>query len=226
MRHEERKNPLQLLAFFSIVHFAITKEKMFVTTILFGICFCLLITYLWRLKTRYEYFVRRNISGPPFEYLFGHLRTLWHTPSYHQQLQQWTRQYGSIYGLFEGSRPMYIVSDADFLEEVFIKQFSSFHSRRETILARVNSSNAPNLFTAHANQWRRQRHVINPTFTTMKLKTMAPLMNKCIESLMSKVSEMNGKEFNIYEMYKRLTMDVICKLNCVRSNTQYGIIIF
>lgn len=106
---------------------------------------------------------------------------------------------------------MYIVSDANFLEEVYIKQFSSFHSRRGTILDRIRSNSGASLFSAHANQWRRQRHIINPTFTTLKLKTMTSLMNKCIESFMLKVSEMNGNEFNIYEMYKRLTMDVICK---------------
>ena len=103
------------------------------------------------------------------------------------QIQEWTRQFGSIYGLFEGTRPMYVVSDIDFLQEIFIKQFSSFHSRRTNFFYNIRKTNGANLFTAHANQWRRQRHVINPTFTTLKLKTMTPLMNKCIESMMVKV---------------------------------------
>jgi hypothetical protein len=38
-----------------------------------------------------------------------------------------------------------------------------------------------------------------------------PLVNKCIESMIVKINEMNGSEFNIYSLYKRLTMDVICK---------------
>jgi len=70
---------------------------------------------------------------------------------------------------------------------------------------------APSLFSSHANQWRRQRQVINPTFTTIKIKTMIPLMNKCIESLMKKLNDMNNQEFNIHELYKRLTMDIMCK---------------
>ena len=184
---------------------------MFVTATLLAACVCLFVAYLWTLKSRYEYFARRSIRGPPFEFFFGHYRTLWNTSSYTDQIREWTRHYGPIHGLFEGSRPMYIISDVNFLQEVFIKQFSSFHSRRGNILNRRRPNGAANLFSAHANQWRRQRHVINPTFTTLKLKTMTPLMNKCIESLMVKVSEMDGNEFNIYEMYKRLTMDVICK---------------
>ena len=67
-------------------------------------------------------------------------------------------------------------------------------------------SNAANLFTAEVNQWRRQRHVINPTFTTAKLKMMTPLMNKCIKSLITKLDENNNNEFNIFELYKRLTI--------------------
>lgn len=184
---------------------------MLVTVTLLAVALCLIISYVWKLKSRYEYFARRGIPVPPFEYLFGHYRALWRAPSYSDQIHEWTRQYGPIYGLYEGTRPMYIVSDADFIQEVYIKQFSSFHSRRGNILNETRPNSAPNLFSAHANQWRRQRHVINPTFTTVKLKTMAPLMNKCIDSLMNKVSEMTNVEFNIYDMYKRLTMDVICK---------------
>jgi cytochrome P450 len=41
---------------------------------------------------------------------------------------------------------------------------------------------------------------------------MSPLVNNCIEKLMNKLAE-NKKEFNIYLMCKRLTMDVICKIN-------------
>jgi cytochrome P450 family 3 subfamily A len=106
---------------------------------------------------------------------------------------------------------MYVVSDIDFLQEVFIKQFSMFHSRRTNFLSNLSKSKGAHLFNAHASQWRRQRHVINPTFTTLKLKTMTPLMNKCIESMLMKVNEMNGSEFNIFTLYQRLTMDVICK---------------
>jgi len=97
------------------------------------------------------------------------------------------------------------------LQEIFIKQFSTFHSRRTNFFTNILETKGASLFTAHANQWRRQRHVINPTFTTLKLKTMVPLINKCIESMIVKLNEMNGSEFNIYALYKRLTMDVICE---------------
>jgi cytochrome P450 family 13 len=184
---------------------------MFITAILFVGFIFLLVVYFGTLKSRYNYFVRRNIPGPPPQFFFGHLLKLWKAPLSFLQIQDWTRRYGSIYGLFEGTHPIYIVSDVDFLQEVYIKQFSSFHSRRTNFLSRIHNSNGAHLFSAHADQWRRQRHVINPTFSRAKLKIMTPLMNGCVQSMMIKVDEMNDCEFNIYALYKRLTMDVICK---------------
>jgi cytochrome P450 len=184
---------------------------MFITALLCAAFIGLLTVYFWILKSRYTYFVLRNIPGPPPQFLFGHLLQLWKASLSFLQLHEWTRQYGSIYGLFEGTRPVYIVSDPDFLQEVYIKQFSLFHSRRTNFLSRIHQNNGAHLFSAHGDQWRRQRHVINPTFTAAKLKTMTPLMNKCIHSMMVKLEEMNDDEFNIYALYKRLSMDINCK---------------
>ncbi|CAF3793429.1 unnamed protein product [Rotaria sp. Silwood1] len=182
---------------------------MFITIILLAALINIFFYYVWTLKSRYEYFVRRNIPGPRPKFFFGHYLSMWSTPSFDSQIQKWTQQYGPIYGIFEGTCPTYVVSDVNFLQEVFIKQFSMFHSRHNNILVRMLKSNAASLFSSHANQWRRQRHIINPTFTTAKLKMMTPLMNKCIRSIMKKIDENNDNEFNIFLLYKRLTMDVI-----------------
>lgn len=184
---------------------------MFLTVALVVTCFCLLLAYLWTLKSRYNYFAQRNIPGPTPGFFFGHCLTLWNVSSVTGQIREWTRQFGPIYGIYEGTRPTYVVSDIDFLQEVFIRQFSSFHSRRDNFLNRALGSKGAHLFSANADQWRRQRQVINPTFTALKMKTMTPLINKCIESMMVKLDETHGREFNIYAVYKRLTMDVICK---------------
>ncbi|CAF4383314.1 unnamed protein product [Rotaria socialis] len=116
---------------------------------------------------------------------------LWSAKSLSKQLKEWTGQYGSIYRLFIGTTPMYVVSDV-------IKQFSSFRS-------------------PFGSRWRRQRHATNPTFSSAKLKLMSPLVSGRIEAMLNKISTMTTtqhKEINMYELYKRLTMDVICN-RCV-----------
>ena len=182
---------------------------LFLSIILLFLFLGLLIYYLFSLQQRYQYFSQRNIPTPPFEYFFGHIKTSWNSPLYHRQLESWTKQYGKIYGLYDGSMPIYVVSDPDFLLEVFIKQFSVFSERKPSLFDGLIS----NLFSALGPTWRRQRHVINPTFTPAKLKTMSPLINGCVSDLMKKLSihAENGDEFDIYQSYKRMTMDAICK---------------
>jgi cytochrome P450 len=191
---------------------------MIITVSLFTCVVCLIAAYIWVIHSSYDYFKRHGIPGPPHRFFFGHYKELWAASSFSKQIQTWTKQYGSIYGLFEGTRPMYVVSDVDFLQEVYIKQFSSFHSRNLARILRVESDGRIHLFRATGSRWRRQRHVINPTFSSAKLKFMSPLVNGCIEAMLNKVSQVadsETKQVNIYELYKRLTMDIICKYLCI-----------
>jgi cytochrome P450 family 13 len=187
---------------------------MIITVSLFTCVVCLIAAYIWVIHSSYDYFKRHGIPGPPHRFFFGHFKDLWAASSFSKQIQTWTKQYGSIYGLFEGTRPMYVVSDVDFLQEVYIKQFSSFHSRRLPIILRLQTGNKIHVLGATGARWRRQRHVINPTFSTGKLKLMSPLVNESIEAMLTKLTEIvhnKNTEINIYELYKRMTMDVICK---------------
>ncbi|CAF1341313.1 unnamed protein product [Rotaria sp. Silwood1] len=188
---------------------------MFLTVALISIIICLITVYLWTINSRYNYFKRLGISGPPHRFFFGHYKILWSLKSLSKQLQEWTRQYGSIYGLFIGTTPMYVVSNVDFLQEVYIKQFSSFHSRDTPKSTRRENDASIHLFQATGAGWRRQRYIINPTFSSAKLKLMSPLVNGCIEAMLNKLAQIRNneqhQEINIYELYKRLTMDVICR---------------
>jgi cytochrome P450 len=165
--------------------------------------------YLFLLRQRYQYFSQRGIPTPPFHFFFGHLKTLWNTASFHRQLECWTKQYGKIYGIYEGSTPTFVVSDPDFLQEVFVKQFAVFQGRKDILGRRSIKS----VSSSSGATWRRHRHVLNPTFTAAKLKLMSPLINGCISNVMEKFVDhaKNDGEFNIYIYYKRMTMDVICK---------------
>lgn len=182
---------------------------LFLSIILLLIFIGLLSYYFFSVQQRHQYFSQRNIPTPPFEFFFGHIKTAWNSPLYHRQLESWTKQYGKIYGLYDGTMPIYVVSDPDFLQEVFIKQFSVFSERKPTLFDGLIS----NLFSAFGSTWRRQRHVINPSFTPAKLKTMSPLINGCTSDLMKNISihAENGDEFDIYQSYKQMTMDVICE---------------
>ena len=102
----------------------------------------------------------------------------------------------------------------NFFKKFILKQFSAFHSRSLPIILRLQSGHKIHLLGAIGARWRRQRHVINPTFSSAKLKLMLPLVKQCIDAMLTKVSDLindQNTEINIYNLYKRMTMDVICK---------------
>jgi cytochrome P450 len=178
--------------------------------------FILLATYYaFQMQKRYLYFSERGIPTPPFRYFFGHLKTLWNAASFHRQFESWTKQYGKIYGIYQGAIPTLVVSDPEFIEEVFVKQFHVFHARRPFF----ETSKFQNLFSASGAQWRRHHHVINPTFSPAKLKLMSPLINGCISNFMGKLADQakTDSEFNICPNYNRVTMDMICKYTPVQG---------
>ncbi|CAF2106772.1 unnamed protein product [Rotaria magnacalcarata] len=184
---------------------------MLLTDILLIFLVTLICVYFFILNSRYLYFKQRGIPSPPHNFFFGHYKSIWSSPLLTHQFQQWTQQFGSIYGLFEGTRPLYVVSDVEFLQEVFIKQFSSFHSRRLPFILQKSAGNKVHLLSANGEKWHRQRHIINPAFTSGKLKLMTSKVHECVDSLVNKLAEHCDQQFNIYLLYKRLTMDVICR---------------
>ena len=162
---------------------------------------------------RFRYFSLRSVPSPPIRSIvFGHLSELWSVPLLSHQLRTWTRQYGSIYGIFEGIRPLYVISDIKLIEEVFVKQFARFHRRRTTLTMRLLGKENFNVFTSNnAHQWKKQRTILNPTFSGAKLRRILPTIETCVELFLQRLNfATDQSQINIYEIYKRLTMDVIC----------------
>ena len=180
------------------------------SSFLLCIVLCLFVYFL---AQRFRYFSNRSIPSPPIpSILFGHLKDLWSAKSYSEQLRQWTRQYGSIYGLFEGTRPVYVISDIKFIEEVFVRQFSRFYSRRITLANRILGKENFNVLSANIAQlWKKQRKILSPTFSAAKMKRLLPTVETCVDLFLERLAlTSKNTTINIYEIYKRLTMDVIC----------------
>ncbi|CAF0949332.1 unnamed protein product [Didymodactylos carnosus] len=171
------------------------------TAILVAIFLILLVSYCIYINQAYDFFKKRNISGPKPIFFFGNFIEVIKTGRLTLCMKRWTERYGQIYGYFEGHTPILVCSDPDILQDIFIKQFSTFHTRRDLPLEDRHGK----------MRWKRQRAVINPTFSTAKLKQMIPLIQVTVDRLMRKLEEQYQikKPFDIYEFYKRFTMDTI-----------------
>lgn len=183
---------------------------LFLTGILISIFLVLIVVYFWTIRKNYDFFKRLNIDGPRPVFFFGNFLDLAKTKRMSISIKQWTEKYGRIFGFFEGHTPIIVVSDPDILQDIFIKNFSIFHSRRPLPLENQHAKYT-HIFSAHGLRWKRQRFVINPTFSSAKLKQMTPLIHRCINVFMSKIDDecQKGQSFDIYNYYKRFTMDTI-----------------
>ncbi|CAF0828039.1 unnamed protein product [Adineta steineri] len=128
-------------------------------------------------------------------------------------IHNWTKQFGRIYGYFEGHTPILVVSDSKIINEIFTKKnFLKFHSRRQFPLEDRRTGTGVHLFSATGDEWRRQRAIFNPTFSLTKIKNMLPTIEDCTATLLNKLQESmqtSPEGFDIYKLYKCLTMDLI-----------------
>ncbi|CAF1652763.1 unnamed protein product [Adineta ricciae] len=124
-------------------------------------------------------------------------------------LRLWSQKYGALYGFYKGHTPFICTSDVDLLQEVFVRQFSKFHSRKPLQLDERQSEYV-HIVHAEGYRWKRQRMAVNPAFSKLKMKSLEGLMYECIGTFLDKISEQSDSQpFDILPYFKRLTMDVI-----------------
>ena len=96
------------------------------TTILLSLG-CLYLLKIWH---SYSFFTKRGIRTPPIEFFFGNARPIFKNKNISEQLRDWTKIYGKVFGFFEGHQPVFVTSDVDIIQECLIKQASNFSARK------------------------------------------------------------------------------------------------
>lgn len=174
-----------------------------------GVLFLLLLFYRKR-KRDLSLFKKMGIPGPEPHWLYGNMHQLC-DPLVHIVLQKWTKEYKKLYGYYEGCRPVLVTSDLDMIHDIFIKKTSYFDGRKLTSFRVPDDSPLNHMFTARGARWKRLRTIVNPTFSSMKLKQMLPLIEEKVNKLVEKLAEVvkEGKPINMMKFYQCLTLDVI-----------------
>lgn len=153
-----------------------------------------------------------HLPGPKNHFFFGNTSELWSTKYFSRLIQTWTNAFGKTYVYYEGQTPVYVSSDVEFLQQVFTKKFfTNFPERKKTPFERQVDQQLTNLVSANAKSWKHQRHIINPAFSPTNLKAMSPTMNHCLDLFFTLLLSKFDHDFDIYEMYRRLSIDILCK---------------
>nr|UOU03262.1 cytochrome P450 3045C9 [Brachionus rubens] len=178
--------------------------------------------YLGKIWYSYRFFKSRGLTGPEHEFFYGNFRELIKNKNYSEVVREWTKKYGKTYGYFEGHLPVIVTSDLELIQEVFIKQSTIFSARKKSPLNRRDDDPNANLFLSTRGRWKRMRMIMNPTFSSVKLRELGSILVTCADRLIDVLNKDGDTELNVSEYFKRFTMDSIW--NCafgVDINMQY-----
>ncbi|XP_017480423.1 PREDICTED: cytochrome P450 3A8-like [Rhagoletis zephyria] len=121
-----------------------------------------------------------GVPGPPPVFLFGNaFEVLQQNRSYTDSV--WVKKYGRFIGYYQGTRPTLLVTDAELIKKILVKDSKHFMNRQK--LNFYHEMWNENMFNAFDEKWKKIRSVTSPAFTTGKLRAMHPLMTKCIDKL-------------------------------------------
>ncbi|GBN26629.1 Cytochrome P450 3A21 [Araneus ventricosus] len=168
----------------------------------------------WRWK-KLSLWQNLGIPGPKPNLIFGNLLELYKKGPLKCH-EEWVKKYGRVLGYFYGMKPVLLVTDPYLLKNIFIKDFNKFINREAFNPLHkysLKDKRSQTVLILPGQAWKDVRSVLTPTFTTSKMKQMSGSMNSSIETMLEILQEkaQKGIVFDIFDVYQRLTMDVITK---------------
>lgn len=160
-------------------------------------------------RFRQHFLIRHFIYGPKPDLLAGNYLQL--KKDRIGVMARWIKEYGSVFGMYMGEIPYMVISDADMIKECFVKESQNFHDRQNLIIyVEPFKSSLLGLFGA---EWKRVRALLNPLFSTAKLKTMMQIMLDCSNEMMNVLDGhvKKGQAIDVTRVSQGLSLDVIAK---------------
>ncbi|XP_028176554.1 cytochrome P450 6k1-like isoform X2 [Ostrinia furnacalis] len=182
--------------------------------VILAVCaFCL--TYVWY-QYRFTYWTRRGVFSPKPVFPFGNIKEVV------KRKAQFFQPYCDTYfkykhlpyvGMYCFHRPVLCVNDLELAKHILIKDFEYFQSRG-TFSGGVGDRLAGNLFNIHGPAWKKLRLKMSGMFTSGKLKTVYPMVEKIADDAKDYADSLhtNGESINFSELYGRYAMEIIANI--------------
>lgn len=167
-----------------------------------------LIWFLQR-KRAFSLFRRHGIPGPEPSLFWGNFMQL--KEDRVQVMERWISEYGSVFGYYNGLEPFMVLSDPEMVKQCLVKEHSIFYDRPPFSISVEPFTSS--LLELEGPEWKRVRSVLNPTFSSAKMKQMSPILHGCVNSMMDVMKEQcqAGEPVNMFKTAQGFSLDVITK---------------
>lgn len=157
---------------------------------------------------KYTYWKRKGIPSPPVTPFLGHTLALAGPPVLTQET--WLKKYGSVIGIYLGTKPALVVSDSEMLNEVLVRHFRTFAYRRVSSGLEIHTQS---INSKNGLEWKHDRAIMSPAFTSGKVKQLLPLINEVYEHLdrqMDLIAD-RGDQVSLKPLFSKFTLMIIAK---------------
>ncbi|KAL3185607.1 hypothetical protein MRX96_028875 [Rhipicephalus microplus] len=167
------------------------------------------LSWFLRRKWKLGLFRRHGIPGPEPEFFWGNYMQL--KEDRIQVMERWIAEYGKVFGYYSGEVPFIVVSEPDMVKECLVKEFPTFHDRPPFVLCVEPFSSC--MLQLTGSEWKRVRSVLNPTFSSVKMRQMAPIVHTCVDTMMEVLDERCGSQqtVDMLKVAQGYSLDVITK---------------
>ncbi|CAG2167622.1 unnamed protein product [Oppiella nova] len=156
-------------------------------------------------RRKFTYWKRMGVPGPNlFQY-----KSLIHV--HHDFTLDQVTQYGKLYGSYTmAAQKLIVVCEPDLLRDILVKDSHLFTDRRHFHLGSSKITKSL-FFVPGDDDWKRQRHILSPVFTSRKLRAMMAHISDISDKFVHNLTEFEkqGDPIDIRKYVGAFAMDVI-----------------
>lgn len=202
----------------------VTAWLLLVVIALFGL-------WYWKTSKIFKTFEKMDMHGPAPKFLIGNMGEMT-SKGFHAVFKDWEKVYGKVYGVYRAKAPSIVIHDPEMLREIMVKNFAAFPNRQPNKVADQWPFKDMLTFLVD-DHWRHVRNTLSPSFSSGRLKSMLPVIQRCCQNLVTRVGNnaQKGDEVDLKVLCNDFSMDVTAgtgfgiEVNCLLNpNEQFSVI--
>lgn len=166
-------------------------------------------------KASYSYWKRKRVPFIEPTFPFGSYKNLFlQKVSFGEIMREiYNQSNESVLGFYSLLSPALLIRDPRIIQDILIKEFSSFHDRSMYIDEKVDPM-AANLLLQRGERWKHQRSKLTPAFSSLKLKEMFETIFDCGKSLEKYFNQfaMSGETIDVRDVLANFAITVIASV--------------